>query len=155
MELYLVQHGEAKLKAEDPERPLTDRGRREVERVAAMLQQLGIRVGRIHHSGKLRAHQTAVLLAAALTPGRSPETMDGLAPNDDPATAAAAVTASTEPLMLVGHLPHLSRLASHLVTGDAEHAIIAFENAGTVCLSSEDGGWRIRWILTPDVVAGT
>ncbi len=35
MELYLVQHGEAKSKAEDPQRPLTQRGREDVARVAA------------------------------------------------------------------------------------------------------------------------
>ena len=34
MKLYLVQHGEAKSKAEDPQRPLTERGREDVARVA-------------------------------------------------------------------------------------------------------------------------
>jgi len=34
MEIYLVQHGEAKSESEDPERPLTENGRRAVESVA-------------------------------------------------------------------------------------------------------------------------
>ena len=34
-ELFLVQHGESKLKAEDPERPLTEGGAAAVEKVAA------------------------------------------------------------------------------------------------------------------------
>ncbi len=35
MELFLVQHGEAKSETEDPERPLTDRGAETVVRMAA------------------------------------------------------------------------------------------------------------------------
>jgi phosphohistidine phosphatase SixA len=35
--LYLVQHGDAKSEAEDPERPLTERGRSDVARLAALL----------------------------------------------------------------------------------------------------------------------
>jgi len=35
MKLYLVQHGEANSKAEDPQRPLAERGRGDVARVAA------------------------------------------------------------------------------------------------------------------------
>ncbi len=36
MELYLVQHGEAMSEAQNPERPLTVRGREEVQRVSAV-----------------------------------------------------------------------------------------------------------------------
>jgi phosphohistidine phosphatase SixA len=35
MKLYLFQHGEANSKAGDPQRPLTERGREGVMRVAA------------------------------------------------------------------------------------------------------------------------
>ena len=59
MKLYLVQHGEACAEDVDPERPLTAQGRADVERLAAFLQQAGIQVGRVIHSGKLRAEQTA------------------------------------------------------------------------------------------------
>lgn len=34
MQMVLVQHGEAKTEAQDPERPLTDRGVEDVKRVA-------------------------------------------------------------------------------------------------------------------------
>ena len=36
MNVYLVQHGEAKPKDVDPSRSLTERGREETERVAAI-----------------------------------------------------------------------------------------------------------------------
>ncbi len=43
MQVYLVQHGLAKSKEEDPERPLTAAGREEVERVARAAAAAGVR----------------------------------------------------------------------------------------------------------------
>src|SRR2546428_4370090 len=65
MDCYLVQHGEAKPEREDPARPLTDRGRREVERVAEGAQRSGVEIAEVVHSGELRAQQTAELAAGA------------------------------------------------------------------------------------------
>jgi phosphohistidine phosphatase len=55
MELYLAQHGEAKPEAEDPERPLTERGSEAARRLAAWAAQVGVRAAQIRHSGKRRA----------------------------------------------------------------------------------------------------
>src|SRR5918996_6119021 len=82
MRLYLVQHGDAVPEQLDPERPLSAAGRRDVESVARLLARNGIRAERLAHSGKLRAQQTAELLAAALVPGMVLEAMAGLNPND-------------------------------------------------------------------------
>jgi phosphohistidine phosphatase SixA len=54
MRLYLVQHGEAKPEAEDPERPLTVRGEEETRKVSDAAKRLGIRPSKIYHSGKKR-----------------------------------------------------------------------------------------------------
>jgi phosphohistidine phosphatase SixA len=51
MDLFLVQHGEAKSEAEDPERSLTDRGAEAVRRMAAWAAQVGVKVDQIRHSG--------------------------------------------------------------------------------------------------------
>ena len=49
MELYLVQHGEAKPETEDPERPLTEHGQETVRQMAAWAAQAGVRVAQIRH----------------------------------------------------------------------------------------------------------
>jgi phosphohistidine phosphatase len=55
--------------------------------------------------------------------------------------------------MLVGHLPHLSRLASLLLTGSADNAVINFKNSGFGCLErDEDNHWGITWILPPGIL---
>jgi phosphohistidine phosphatase len=84
MRLYLVQHGEAKREEEDPSRPLTENGRIEVERVAEFLARAGVKVDRILHSGRLRAAQTAEILARHLRPSKGVERAEGLDPLADP-----------------------------------------------------------------------
>jgi phosphohistidine phosphatase len=76
--------------------------------------------------------------------------MDGLAPADDPGRAKSEVEAAREPLMLVGHLPHLSRLASLLLVGDPGREIIRFRNGAIVCLVQGEGRWLLQWVLTPE-----
>lgn len=152
MELLLVQHGEAQSEHEDPARPLTDRGRDDVTRVAKALGRVGLPVAAIYHSGKLRAQQTAEILAAELGVEAGPSRIDGLAPNDDPRVVQRVVGKLDRTAALVGHLPHLSRLASLLLVGDATQEPIAFKMGGVVCLErEEEGRWRLRWMVVPDV----
>lgn len=151
MHVYLVQHGEAKTEAQDAERPLTDRGRDEVRRVACRAALLGLPLAEICHSGKLRAAQTAELMAEHLRPSRGVRAIECLAPTDDPAKVRAELEAAREPLMLVGHLPHLGRLASSLLVGDPQREILRFRNGAVVSLAREEGRWFLRWILTPEL----
>lgn len=153
MHIYLVRHGEAKEEREDPSRPLTDRGRDQVWRVGQHAAVARVRVAAIRQSGKLRARQTAEILAKFLSPPGGVLEMAGLAPGDDPEAARDALETAREPLMLVGHLPHLSRLASSLLLGQPEKEILRLETAAMVCLVGAEGGWALRWILTPDLAA--
>ncbi len=84
MFLYLVQHGEAKKEAEDPERSLTDKGIEDVRKVAAFVKKSGIHISEIFHSAKQRARQTAQLFAEQLKPERGIDQSDNLLPMDDP-----------------------------------------------------------------------
>lgn len=151
MEFYLVQHGEAAHETADPERALTARGRAEVERVARAAAAAGIAVPVIFHSGKLRARQTAEILASHLVVTAGVRESGSLAPNDDPADAVRLAEDANEPTMIVGHLPHLGRVASLLLAGNADREIIAFRMGAIVCLTGEKGAWRLRWMLTPEI----
>jgi phosphohistidine phosphatase len=146
--LYLVQHGQAKSEDEDPQRPLTDRGANDVILVAGLaVGRLGCRPGRIVHSGKQRARQTAEIWGGLL--GIDAEQRDGLAPNDEPTTWVERLATETEDLMLVGHLPHLGRLATALMTGQSGHQLIGFRQGGLVALERVDAGWLVALALPP------
>jgi phosphohistidine phosphatase len=153
MKLYLIQHGEAKPEAEDPERSLTARGEDEVHRVSKAAAPLKIQPSRVYHSGKQRAKQTAEILASGLNiPGSQVEAVQGLNPNDDIRFWADRISKETEDLMLVGHLPFLEKLASLLICGKETARVVLFRYGAIVCLEQkEDKGWALRWILTPEM----
>jgi phosphohistidine phosphatase len=153
MRVYLVRHGDAKADEVDPARPLSDRGWAEVERVARHLGALRVPLAEIRHSDKLRARQTAEVFAKYLAPARGLCEARGLNPMDDPAVAQNDILAFPESLMLVGHLPHLGRLAQRLLGIDRE--IFDFVPAAVVCLARADRGFRLDWILTPEIVSSS
>jgi phosphohistidine phosphatase len=156
MKLYLVQHAEAISKAEDPQRPLTERGRDDVARVAAFAARTGLQVRQIRHSGKRRAEETASILAEHLSPTEGVVAISGLAPRDDVRPMAEALSplmaGQRGAVMLVGHLPFLDRLAGLLITGDAERSVVRFQKGGIVCLVREDESWAVGWMVTPDLI---
>jgi phosphohistidine phosphatase len=153
MELYLIRHGEAKSGQEDPERPLTDIGAENIKKTAAFFKQLPKEIDLIWHSGKKRAGETAEILKETLGTGVHMEICEGLAPNDDISIIKEKIeTAEQDSIALVGHLPHLSRLASELLTGNREMEIIRFKNAGIVCLIGEIQDWELEWIITPEMI---
>ncbi|HXE90534.1 MAG TPA: phosphohistidine phosphatase SixA [Terriglobales bacterium] len=153
MLLYLVQHGASKLEAEDPQRPLNEEGRQTVARLAACLARQRIPLDAIEHSDKLRARQTAEILNAQLRPAQDARQVSGLAPNDNAALTAARLQNEACNLMLVGHLPHLSRLASSLLGLPLDQPAVRFQMGGCVCLERDaDGKWAVRWMLVPEIL---
>jgi phosphohistidine phosphatase len=154
MKLYLVQHGEAAPKAKDPDRSLTRQGRDDVARVAAFAQRAGVGVGQIRHSGKLRAKETAAILAEHLEPAQGVVALPGLAPKDDVRPVAELMGRETRDLMFVGHRPFMDRLAGLLVAGDRKQQVVRFQQGGIVCLERDPRSWRwsVCWAVIPDLV---
>lgn len=152
MKVYLVQHGESKSEIEDPERPLTQKGKEVVGSVASYVAPLGAEVAQVVHSGRIRAKQTAELFAQYLSPTQGVREEKELGPLDDPQEAKRLIQQAERPLMIVGHLPHLSRLASLLILGTPENEIIRFKMGGVVCLSESDNKWFVEWALAPELI---
>ncbi len=151
MNLYLVQHAEAKKDTEDPRRPLSEAGYVQIEKTAKLLAtRLRPSINVIIHSGKLRALQTAGVLADYLSPLGGIKASNGLEPHADPGIWAEQLATVSENVMLVGHLPHLNKLTSRLLCGGDSKTFVEFHNAGVVCIGrDEQGSWVIRWILVP------
>jgi phosphohistidine phosphatase len=154
MNLYLVQHARSAPSEADPEHSLTEVGLSEAERVAEYVTLHGdIHVKTITHSGKVRARQTAEIFYEALSGVKAIAAVKDLDPMADPADWADRLGLMEADLMLVGHLPHLSKLASLLVCGDTIREVVKFRNAAVVCLGrNETGTWSVCWMLPPELV---
>lgn len=152
MHLYLVQHADALAEDIDPARPLSERGRTDVERVATLLSGHLPPLARILHSGKTRARQTAEILARGIGASAAVEQADGMNPLDDPEPFAQRLQASADDVMLVGHLPFMARLASHLLARDPEAGVVAFQPGTVLCLEGDGGTWRVLWMLRPELL---
>jgi phosphohistidine phosphatase len=153
MLLYLVQHAEARSEADDPRRDLTEKGRMDIEAVAHHLKRLKVEVKQIFHSGKTRAHTTANIMAKHMQPSGGASEAQGLAPMDDPGIWAERLARTDENIMLVGHLPHLGRLAALLMSGDKERSVVNFQMGGAVRLQHMEGDqWALDWMIVPNII---
>jgi len=157
MALYLVQHGKSVSKSEDADQPLSDNGYEKTELMAKLASEKGIEVGKIIHSKKTRAIQTAQIFMKYLKPEHGIDVIKGLNPND-PVERIGNCLKSESNLMIVGHIPFLERLTSYLITGRNDLLIMKFQNSGIICLDMEQNiktdknhTWFIKWTLMPEV----
>lgn len=153
MRLYLMQHGRPVAKEDNPDRPLSDKGKEEVEKVADFLNRHGVRLEEAFHSGKTRARQTAEVMISRLNPGLALGQRDGLSPLDDVKDIADHIKVAKKDLLIVGHLPHLGKLASRLITGSESVPVVSFQQGGVVCLEKDvEGLWSVVWMLVPEIL---
>ena len=95
--------------------------------------------------GKTRSRQTAEIWGRLVDV--NPEQGDALAPNDDPTTWARLLAEATGEVMLVGHLPHLAKLAGLLLTGEQDRQLIGFQPGALVAMEHRDAAWIVDLLL--------
>lgn len=151
MRLYIARHGQAVSKSEHPDRPLSEEGTTEVNRVASFLARAGFRTSRVIHSGKARAAQTGAIYAGVIGGRCLIEEIAGLKPNDDPQQIADLMNTSHVDTLIAGHLPHLGRLISLLVSGTDDGSMISLSTGTVVCLERGNIGdnWCMAWMIDP------
>jgi phosphohistidine phosphatase len=151
MRVYFLRHGEAdwpNWTDPDNERPLTDKGAKEMRLVAEAIADLKITVGAVLTSPLRRAAQTAEITARALRLSASVEGV--LAPGfDAPHLAALIAKYADQDLLLVGHEPDFSNTIRAVTGGDVKMA-----RAGFACVEIIDTQ-RMRgdliWLIPPKV----
>lgn len=123
MTLWLLRHGEAEARARiDAERPLTERGRKEVRRNAERLR--GRPLQYILASPYLRAQQTAEIVREVLGLALPLTTVDWATPDDSPREAANRLDSYPGHCLLVSHNPLLGQLAGFLQHGHLQEPLL-------------------------------
>jgi phosphohistidine phosphatase len=148
MALYVVHHADAVGPDIDPMRPLSAAGRDAAERLADAVARRGAWPDVVWHSGKLRARQTAELFWRACNPLAAFAAARGLQPDDPPGWMRDQLALEPRSVLLVGHMPHLSRLLGALrVNGDEAPG---FPLHGCVALERDGDRWKEVWRLGAD-----
>lgn len=155
LELYLLRHAHAgnatDWVGDDSLRPLSGKGRRQAEKLGRHLAELHLEPDSIVSSPKLRALETAQLMADVL--GLAVTVDDRLAGGLD-LDSLEVVLASAGGLrvMLVGHDPDFSELCGSL-TGMSYLPIKKGALARIdIALPIAEGAGTLRWLLPPDAI---
>lgn len=158
MNLYLIRHAIAEEPGDAPDelRPLTEKGRKKMRKIARALSTLEIRPNLVLTSPLVRARETAEILADALRliDDKIVET-EFLMPGGDPQQLIEKINSEfpgLETIALVGHEPALSSLASVLLTGMPDVELV-FKKGGVCALAVSDLHFgrcaALEWFLAP------
>lgn len=157
VQLHLLRHAHAgdpmKWNGPDDTRPLSEKGRLQAERLGLLLAEAGFEPDAILSSPKLRALDTARLVATPL--GMPVRVVEGLAGPLSIESLDALLDAAGSPRrpVLVGHDPDFSKLAADLC-GVAE---LPMRKGALVRIDLprplEPGAGILRWLLPPELLA--
>ena len=157
VQLHLLRHAHAgdpmKWNGPDDVRPLSEKGRLQAERLGLLLADASFEPDAIAASPKLRALDTARLVATPL--GLPVRVVDALGGPLDVESVEALLDALGNPSrpLLVGHDPDFSELAAALA-GVAElpmrkGALVRIDLTRPL----EPGSGMLRWLLPPELLA--
>jgi phosphohistidine phosphatase len=156
MMLYILRHATAEEAAnsDDGARQLTERSKEKMRGAAAGLRAMGLKFDVILTSPLVRAAETAEIVSAAYENNPPPQVVPALAtgvPANEAVTALRGF-AKDDHVMIVGHEPQLSAVASILLTGASDVVHMKLKTGGCIAIDLparfERGGGELRWMLT-------
>lgn len=151
-----MQHGPSFAPEEDPGEGLTPQGREVVRYAGRALKRLDLALDALITSPKTRARQSAEIVASILGFENrliaQSELVKPMSPPDEVVDHLRNL-AGSQRILVVGHLPHLARLASQLLSGQPDWVLVAFERGGVCRIDLENLGYpgRLVWCLPPMV----
>jgi phosphohistidine phosphatase len=157
MMLYILRHATAEdlhPGSDDGARRLTERSREKMKSAASGFKTLDLRLDAILTSPLPRASETAELVANAYNNTPAPQVLPELGAGAAPSEVVSALRpfAKLDSVMIVGHEPQLSSLASLLLTGSPAGVHLLLRKGGCIALELparfERGGAELQWMLT-------
>jgi phosphohistidine phosphatase len=152
MHIYLVRHAHALDGDNDTARPLSKKGLAQIRAVGGRLREAkAVDTTEVWHSHLVRSHETAVRLTKRLRLDAELRSVSAIKPDDEPETIARRLENLREPVMLVGHEPHLSALATLLILGKSAAPRFHFKKCSVLRLDRDGEHWSVRWQVSPEV----
>lgn len=156
VELYLLRHADAgdpmTWAGDDAERPLSPKGRRQAKRLGSLLAGIKLRPDVILTSPKLRAADTAKIVGKAVSVKPKKDDRLGSAVELGDLAGLLAGTEDARRVVLVGHDPDFSTLASSLTGAAIELKKGAIARIDLGDAGPRAGGGALRWLVPPSVL---
>jgi phosphohistidine phosphatase len=150
MELTIIRHAHAVAGKDDAARPLSAKGRRQIKEMAAFLQRgRGLKAVEVWHSPLVRARETAERLVDRLASSAKLVEVGELNPDMDPAVLTKRMAKARRPIAVVGHEPHLSALATLLLTGRTRPVAVALRKGAVATFERKGRRWMLHWLVSP------
>lgn len=146
MKIYIGRHGLANSAVIDPHVSLSHQGQRETEEIAKLLSKYTLDIRQIYHSDKVRAAQTAEILASNLKIPR--QTLPLLNPSS---SIEPIISHLEDGAMYIGHLPTVEDLVCELVL-KKPIPFVSFIPSTLICLEQVGESWVINWIISPNLI---
>lgn len=156
LHLFLLRHADAgdpaAWRGDDADRPLSEKGELQAERLGSFLAEIGFRTDALISSPKLRARRTAEIVGAAI--GSAVRLDDRLAGGFDASTVDAILADADHPKrpVLAGHDPDFSELLAWLA---GAHNLTMKKGAfARVDVKGPVAGGRatLHWLVPPDLL---
>ncbi|MFW5709954.1 MAG: SixA phosphatase family protein [Bacteroidota bacterium] len=132
----LVQHGKNISKEENPDKPLSVKGREQIQNLVNFLTVIKWYPERIIHSGKLRAAETAEILGKGTGCTRI-EVEEYLNPKDEPDRLVNELIKTDDNILVVGHMPFLDEFVKK-ITMSTENDIIDITHGSPLMIAKKD-----------------
>lgn len=161
IELYLLRHAHAgdpgAWEGPDEQRPLSDKGEKQADRLGRFLAGIGFQSDAVITSPKVRAAQTATIVAERL--GLPVGQDERLAGEVNIGTLEAILRDAGDPLrpVVVGHDPDFSELVAILCSAaQVPMARVPMKKGALARIDVprplEPGGGTLRWLVPPDLL---
>lgn len=148
MKVYLIHHAHLLDAEQDPERPLSQQGREESDRLGARFKAAGVAPARILHSDKQWTVETAERIAAAIGAQVRTSVADyPINTGDSTGPFMKEIKDSGGDIMMTGHSDFLLRSASRLLCGDEGIRVVEFKpgNCTAFCLEGDGDDWAVAF----------
>jgi phosphohistidine phosphatase len=158
MKLIIARHGEAEASSKsgyDKDRSLTEKGKKDIEKMAIFLKTSSINVAHIYHSDYLRTTQTAEIYASHLGSQIEIIPSNELTPEGNCMDILPQLKKfnNSEGILLVSHNPGVSYFAAKLIFGEGLSQSFPFLPGTTMALNIPREKFingQIIWMLSPN-----
>jgi phosphohistidine phosphatase len=158
MDLYLLRHGKAEKAipkgGSDDERPLTGRGKSEMQEIASWMCASGCVIDCIATSPLARAKETAAIIAKVYPAAKGPELWEELVPGVEYDRLLDRIRGqqTVQSLLLIGHEPSMSAFISRIISGSG-NVRIELKKGGLAKIVNffplDQSSGDLIWLLSP------